>query len=506
MQLGNGKRSRRGGSQKKVDTKRSRSTFTQKLAKLTDHQFVGGITVALALGLTTWVASRISCGPKPLQDLVTEFAETRQILSNNRGQLSALARHTHQADSTLTSAYPVMEFGALIAPDESWLHPNGLVPLSAVKVEWEENPSQVNLDEFQFENPPFTKANGYSSDILGYAQTIAELNAPLGRYDKLGQKGEVPEQFETWHSRLAAIDSSYMFDGDLLRATKFLHTPAGYELRVAPATYFQFTNSCEIFAHELAGAVRQADATRQLRDARTLNDWEKLQSQIGNLRLRHKYWDVFEFRRRAVGIGISVLFIRLDSSNRSQPQHQFYFHDRRVGTASEAMGSLHVVPAGGFIASRGQTPSGGSGDKPRIEDQVIIETLDELFGVKIEEKLRVSPEPLEKLDSTAAEIISKLRDGAWQLFFAGAGVDPLNLKLEICLALVARCTDQDRLLNGVNDPHREGAVLRVPFTREKLAEYSGNPNCLPAAKVCLDWALRNYNAILSRSKVPDGKR
>lgn len=461
-----GKRKRTGKKVRKAAARISLRRFWAKLRDTTNHQVIGGLIVGLILVVGGWVLATFSNRTPSLETVALRFVEARELLRADRGGLTALARQFYAEKTPLPSNYPDVQYEPLITPGPEWRVGDAFVPVANVELVLDSSASEISPDDFHLAEFPFVRAHGFSVDRIGYAENIAELNAPLGRHDPTGKRTGASEPADSWHLRLANRDNRTVYDGDYFRIKSLKREADKFKLYVSGSRYFQFVDTCEVLGFEIANAVRACSES----EGSGLKTEQLIESSgsgrvFDQLSLRKKHWDIFAFDTRSVGIGVNTLFVRLDcNAGQGEPKHAFYIHDRRIGTASEAMNTLHVVPAGGLSPLRSLSESNFEENHARLTDTVVVEALDELYGEKIGGILRTTQKPLKDVHPVAKEMLSRLNRGSWELFFVGIGIDALNGKVEVSLCLVARCNKQNRLLDSVSDPNLEGAVSLVPFT------------------------------------------
>ncbi|MFC7266457.1 hypothetical protein [Streptomyces lutosisoli] len=220
----------------------------------------------------------------------------------------------------------------------------------------------------------------------------------------------------------------------------------------------------------------------------------------------------FDFAGRCATPGINTLTIR--ASRRSSV---FYLH-RRTSVAT-ARGTVHVVPAGEFQPSGGDTEGHAVGGADLdVRSTIIREYMEEILGRPDVTNPMEHVTPVDFMsDPDYAAVESALRGGGAQCHYLGTGLYPLTWKPEILMVCVfeerlfdrvfaemhrsvdegdiegpgGRLLDEDDRLPGTIHflfGPRKRPYQGLPFDEETVEGYANDPTTLPAARACLKLA------------------
>jgi hypothetical protein len=489
----------------------SKPTAWDRICGVTGHQVVGGLVVLVVAYLASVAWEAVSEPKSVVKEMTQSFLEVRTIQKDFRPILTELSREFYLNNKEFREKYPNGLVDPLVVPDKSWVEGFAFTPLDDVNIVWSESKCAIDPVAYHMSIFPFTRKHGYSRDVFGFARSIEELNAPNGRFDVDGDKvpGEENVVYEAWHKEAAARDKRKVFNGRMFGVADVSLREGNLSLTIANADYYDFTDSCESMAFESASLYQ--DDLREVNASVQMSKLDALKKERRETVLRARNWDVFDYGNRVVGVGLSILFIRVERVDGRPPTITFYMHDRTVGTAAEAMGTLHVVPAGGLVPVKANEITGVGDARQLLRDTMIREFLDELLDEVVDSKLRSTPLKIDECSNCAAYICKKLKIGAWKAYFCGLGMDPLNTKLEMGACLVAVGAPKDSLfvkIDSYGDSKKEGGLMNVPFTKKSLEHYIDRPNILPVARMLLMWAHRNYDGIveIANGRQPQGSR
>lgn len=306
----------------------------------------------------------------------------------------------------------------------------------------------------------------------------------------------------------------------------------GGTLEFCRTTYFNYYETGDALVWDLARSIakRLSSSDRQVyleldrqgpagafphNTARTLRN--RIQSELSLLdQLDIEPRNPFDLRNRHVAVGICTLTILA----RANGEHQFILHDRGTaarsqapgsaaaahehGHVTEAIGTVHVVPAGSF-----QGISMAPNDRAEefsIDFTIAREFAEELFDQDI---TPADGTPLASLSSASQEALALVRkiaraihDGRCPTYFFGIGLDLLTQKAEAltCIVFPAALLESGDL--GVSDfkPNREGVLdCFESFKREQLEVYLNHwqeKRLLGAACGCLAGAHQHFDALV----------
>jgi len=341
---------------------------------------------------------------------------------------------------------------------------------------------------------PLLVTEGFELDPPEF-RTIQAPEPPV--LDGIGLSALTLKQSVTLRKRLAKTGRPY-WNGLTYRVLDIERRGPSLHFILGNSTYFEYVNSCEARALELARAdLRHAGAFGK-----------------DSLPIRISPGDVFSFLGRATFPGVNCLTILRnyeEPNTITDTAHDVYLVHFRDDTLLEAQNCVHVVPAGGH-----QPLSNDLGDPSSIHiwKTAAREFLEELRGYEeLDEHhegkagfLEARPE-FKTLFLPAADggIIAKI-------FLMGAGIDPVTTKVEVLIAIVVDWrAARSRIAKLELVPNYEGKVRRVRFLsstserKEQLRHEAmgfihapwGVPlPALPAGAACFQLAAAHYETLM----------
>ncbi|MDO4732076.1 MAG: hypothetical protein Q4B50_00970 [Bacillota bacterium] len=297
-------------------------------------------------------------------------------------------------------------------------------------------------------------------------------------------------------------NSSKLFNGKLFALESLSGDLNAGNLRVSVknGAYFDFLDSCEYLAYEMA-YVRRVKRIRPPYPLRLIPAFSLLPN-------RSRVGDVFDLDNRFAGIGINTATIlynvempgaALDAPEKTERRAILLLHHRSSQVA-EGIGAIHVIPAGSY------QPIGQKLDSPfnrNMANTVYREFGEELLN--IDELAHLNAEEL--LDE-------KLR--RWKVLLLGFGIEPLNTKIEVLTTLqidlaleenrriFGNCRSLSQLENFFSTNY-EGHLSLVPLERRNLLQYQRDPRMTPAGKELLSILLEHEDYFLKPPAAPNKK-
>ncbi len=251
-----------------------------------------------------------------------------------------------------------------------------------------------------------------------------------------------------------------------------------HELTFSLCDYYDFLNSCEYLMYDFVHKILKK------------NIFEEYKAGRGNVDIKvDRKCNPFDFSNRCMVPGINTLLIFLGK------EPLMYIHQRSKKTVAEAINVKHVVPAGTFQPIH-------TDDACHDQDFSLYANVMREFG----EELYGDPDivhPLGQLENiferpSIAPFHQLVKRGLGKVFYAGFGLDCLNLKPEILTLMVYNKEDFEILFGGINfTPNDEGIPFAVTFTKENLHKYSRDIKMLPAGAGCMFKAYQNYDVIVN---------
>ena len=291
--------------------------------------------------------------------------------------------------------------------------------------------------------------------VSTYAEAIAGLDAPITFEDRMSY-------------RLVGVDA---------------HREQ-YTLWFELCCYFDYLNTCEPLAYELADQL--------CRRRRLIGEGQRGLRSLG---YRRSLVDPFDLTNRCVIPGINTLSIRVDSG-----QPTFFMHKRNPKGVAISAESFHVIPAGEF------QPASYMGVERdlRLWHNIMRESNEELLLAEDE----FGTDPMYDLMAPYALMNRALRDRHVTAHFLGVVLDALTLKAEVLTACVYAADAFDALFGDIPSANREGEILRgtgrgIPFDYEHVMNFLDHPSrlspragTLPAGAACLSLAWQWRDEIL----------
>jgi hypothetical protein len=251
------------------------------------------------------------------------------------------------------------------------------------------------------------------------------------------------------------------------------------DLKVAESEYFLFQNTCEILSFEMVYAM-------------VVKNQKQLQFKSLPLRKKVKY--IFDFENRYVGIGICTLtiFKNLSSENDQNSKGGFLLHERsRDANVTQAMGTIHVVPAGEY------QPQGMSFDNFKTVDRFLCNNVMREFGeelLNIPEFTKLNNNNLLTenfiVNNILKNVINDKRNS--ELYFLGIGIDALNTKCEVLTCLVIDMKEIPEIDMNTFIHNSEGVPKLHPFKKDYISQYMNDDSVLASAREILKIVHENF--------------
>jgi hypothetical protein len=256
-------------------------------------------------------------------------------------------------------------------------------------------------------------------------------------------------------------------------------------LTFSPDHYYNYINTCEALAAELADAWKRG-------------------SNIGpsDLSLRGESNRIFDLRWRSAFPGVNCLLVLKDyfdgnhSDETLRAQDKFLMRKRGQSTL-EAQNTWHVVPAGGH---QPVSEDFESDIEQLIWWTAVREFIEELFDKEEAAELRERGQDFLSLPEVRPFIKQIFRKPkVAKVFYLGMGFDPVTTKPEIlvCIVINWRAISAVDWRAVTNQPFKglrivgncEGKIHWREFTRERLLAEAKRPHekgsVLPAGAACL---------------------
>ena len=379
-------------------------------------------------------------GSADIEAAWSRWRETRRLLNDHRGELSAAALRLHGLDPFAP--------GVLINPN--WL-PDSPVP-----------PERLNL----------TWAGRVPAPrIAGGEQASAGVRPPSpagGQYKRYSQAIKALERPSLFENRSSYRLMSCEWGAD------------GASLEFGHTTYFDMLDTCEAVAHEFAAAWQETGCAPEWLAKPT----------AANLELRNAIGDPFDLSARALLPSIDTITLRREAGGSAT----FYLHERSAASVAVAGSTIHVMPAGVF-----QPSSVASWDHENDFDvwrNIMREFGEEFLGLP--EADGSSGEPIDYARTEPYRSLERARMASLlRVFCFGIVLDPLTLAAEIITAVVLDHDVFDDVFAHMVPANSEGAVITppgaltrtgIPFTEATLQDLRARPTLAPAAAACLHLA------------------
>ncbi len=320
---------------------------------------------------------------------------------------------------------------------------------------------------------------------------------PLPSLDGIEVSALALKETVTLRKRLYKTDGRPFSNGLTYRVVDIQRRGEGLHFVFGNSTYFEYINTCEARALELARADLRSDG--------------KIDDEP--LPIRVSPSDVFSFLGRSTFPGVNCLTIL---RNYEEPNaitnaaHDVYLLHYRGAEALEAQNCVHVVPAGGH-----QPLSEDLDDDASLPvwKTAAREFLEELLGhEQLDEQLDAKAGLLDK-DSDFQRLFlpSNGREPVAKVYLLGAGIDPVTTKVEILISIVVDwCAARAKISDLRLKPNYEGKVKPIRFKRftlerkEQLRAQAkdqqsttlGSLPVLPAGAACFQLAAEHYEALM----------
>lgn len=346
------------------------------------------------------------------------------LAQHRHDKLHALAKSYYASvDETQRPEFPIKDFPLVAKAD--WILDD---PLLLVETDPAELPA-ILLDPIP--NPPILSGVGISAMALKASVTLKK---------RMRKTGEAYWNGQTYRMRAIAR--------------------AGSELRFefGNATYFDYINSCEARALELASAdlMSQGEIDQRL------------------MPIRIDPSDIYNFLGRASFPGVNCVTILKNyrEPNAMDGEHDVYLVHYRDDTVLEAQNCVHVVPAGGHQPLSDDLEDRGSS---QIWCTAAREFLEELRGHKELDHHDQSKVGILDDHATTSEFNVLFRQTVngrkvADIFLLGVGIDPVTTKPEILVAIVMDWNRASQKIAGLRLINNyEGRAKPVRF-RSSVAE------------------------------------
>jgi hypothetical protein len=274
------------------------------------------------------------------------------------------------------------------------------------------------------------------------------------------------------------------WNGDSYRLLKIERHLEGLNFTFGPTTYFNYVDSLEAMAAELADfALRYPDAVPQ------------------DLPRRGPPERIFDFRQRSAFVGVNcILFLKHyyrgnKSKSRVSAPHQFVLHDRR-GDALEARNTMHVIPAGGHQPAK----EFGNNSEWSIWRTIVREFCEELFDKEEAHRLIKRGGDFIEHSEIKPLVDTVFRRPAAKVFILGVGLDPVTTKPEILVAIVVDWQKIETRMELHIETNYEGTAKFIDLSRDELLIEANRPRrekpMLPAGKAALLLAAKHYEFLI----------
>lgn len=239
-------------------------------------------------------------------------------------------------------------------------------------------------------------------------------------------------RYPTYADTLAALARPKLFENRVCYRLLDV-TSSATHLTFGQGRYFDMISTCEAVAHEFAAATLAGNAELTLREAIA---------------------DPTDLTRRPVMTAISALVLR-SSGTRTE----MVLHWRDPAKVATNGGRYTVAPAGMF------QPSDDAGHNLANDF-----SLWRCLARELAEELRNDPEDYgsdrKPVDYDSWPFYRKLTPST---YWAGLGVDPLSMVLDMLVITVFGAALFDALFPGIPGPNEEGRLLTKPFTEQAVA-------------------------------------
>lgn len=391
----------------------------------------------------------------PIAEARVRWTKAAEFLAHNRGKLAALGKRYHRS-----------------VDDEPEF------PLVAKRGWLLEKPMLISASS------PLPRRNDYVKDAQPY------------RLDGLDA------EYISIKSRVAA-GKRRPTDGETYRVLEICKSEDELKLQFGLMRYYDYINSCEALAAELADfALRHPELS-------DVNDPLRKPPDIPPLPHRGAPDDIYNFYLRSAGAGVNCLLLLKNYftgvySKNINLSSKFVLHNRGVKTL-EAQNTVHVVPAGGH-----QPMARGFGDDRELSiwRTAVREFFEELFNREEVAGIYAHGEDFFELPEIRPLVEAFFGvEGAAKVYLLGVGLDPVTTKPEILVAIVVdwraasnKYLQRSHALSLKVEENYEGEVSFIDLTRDNLLREASRPRrgttVLPAGAACMLMAARHYDALV----------
>jgi len=266
-------------------------------------------------------------------------------------------------------------------------------------------------------------------------------------------------------------------DNFAYRLKSIKKTNGNYSIECAPATYFDYIDTCEFLSYEFSNEVFEKSEKVHQENIDISKLHPKMRDQI----------DIFDFDNRSLVIGINtILIISTKKGN------FFFMHKRSKKNLAEAMNTYHVVPAGTFQPRHKE--DGLHDMEFDMYKNIMREFGEELLGQQEFQTLATDLEDVIDIDPVSF-YHSLIESGKGHAYFLGMGLDCLTTKPEFFTALVFKDLDVKRVKFKDNF---EGEHFPVSLTEERMNYYMEYEKTLPAGAACIWLVNENMDFFLDQ--------
>lgn len=276
-------------------------------------------------------------------------------------------------------------------------------------------------------------------------------------------------------------------DDDYFRLIDVTRKDSGLEFSFSQTSYFQYINSLESTAAELAdfALTHEKGTIPRFSDPRVPPE------------------EIYDFKKRIAVAGVNCILLLKNyfapggySDHKRRVSNKFVLHERGENTI-EAQNTFNVIPAGGH---QPLAEDFGLLRERAIWSTVVREFCEELFNKEDAARFRRHGEDFLDLPEVKPLVDGVFRSGAAKIYLLGLGLDPVTTKPEILVAIVADWARASTKIVLRIDENYEGEAKFHDLTRENLLDQAEMPRrkkpLLPAAKACLLLAAEHYKILM----------
>ena len=408
--------------------------------------------------------------------LVAFFAQLVHYIGEKRITLAYIAETAHvfgPSETPLKQIEYVMQFRGLLQKVQKAYYKKYLLPRTLSFLSWTDIDSSLIVADDWIPNKPLQMNDLHLA--WGASPQVIPLDPSL--LDQL--RDELQRAIE---------------NNPIYRLLKFSHTDDAFDLTFGLGTYDEFIATCEALNWETARDLLRFSkhlfgnkfAPGEFDDRLIARFCKQARAE------KRRRIDILDFTNRSASIGINVLTVM-----KYHRKSLFIVHDRSKRGVSEAINTIHVVPAGTFQPVV-------AGDLAHDTEFDLLHTACREFA----EELFAGGEPHRGTTYTSmAQFYTDfpVQDAANKMFhdpevgksfhFLGLGIDPLNLKPEFMLLLVI---DMDRAEERYSlrfKPNVEGYFNMHDFTVDELQKLAKNSKALAVAQAMFLLACRHKTII-----------